>query len=70
MDTVKVSSKFQIVIPREVRQGMGLQVGEELAVWQLGDGIELVRAKSLKSLRGSSKSLKNTFNRDKKDRQL
>jgi AbrB family looped-hinge helix DNA binding protein len=70
METVKISSKFQIVIPRGVRKGMGLQIGEELAVWQLGDAIELVRAKDPKTLRASSKDLKNDFKREKKDRTL
>jgi len=42
MQTVKVSPKFQVVIPREVREAVNLRPGQSLQVFQFGDRIELV----------------------------
>ncbi len=35
METTKLSKKYQIVVPKEIRQGMGLRVGERVAVYSL-----------------------------------
>ena len=35
MDTAKLSKKYQIVIPREVREQMGLRIGESVAVYSV-----------------------------------
>ncbi len=42
MNVVKVSPKFQIVIPEEVRNNMGIKAGEKIQVIQYGDRIELI----------------------------
>jgi AbrB family looped-hinge helix DNA binding protein len=52
MKTVTVSSKFQVVIPREVRQSMDLQPGTRVQVLQYENRIELIPLKEPKSLRG------------------
>ena len=51
MNTVKVSPKFQIVIPEEVRKSMGIKPGERIQVIQYGDRIELIPVKSIKEMR-------------------
>ena len=52
MDTVTVSPKFQVVIPQEIRERVGIKPGERLVVLQKGDVIYLVRVGNLKSAKG------------------
>ena len=41
MDTVKVSPKFQVVIPKKVREGLKLEPGQELSIYILDGTIRL-----------------------------
>ena len=50
MQTVTVSSKFQVVIPQAVREQMNIQPGAKLAVLRMGDRIELVPIPTLAEL--------------------
>jgi AbrB family looped-hinge helix DNA binding protein len=52
MTTVTVSSKFQVVIPKEVRDRIDLKVGARLEVITYGSRIELVPIQPMKSLKG------------------
>jgi AbrB family looped-hinge helix DNA binding protein len=52
MKTVTVSSKFQVVIPREVREAMDLQPGTKVQVLRYENRIELIPVQEPKSLRG------------------
>jgi AbrB family looped-hinge helix DNA binding protein len=52
MKAVTVSSKFQVVIPREVRESMDLQPGTRFQVLQYENRIELIPLNEPKSLRG------------------
>ena len=52
MKAVTVSSKFQVVIPREVRESMDLQPGTRVQVLQYENRIELIPIKETKTLRG------------------
>lgn len=52
MKAVTVSSKFQVVIPREVRESMAIQPGTRFQVLQYENRIELIPLKEPKSLRG------------------
>jgi AbrB family looped-hinge helix DNA binding protein len=52
MKTVTLSSKFQVVIPREVRESMDLKPGTKMQVLQYENRIELIPLKDLKSFRG------------------
>ncbi len=53
METIKISPKYQVVIPRNVREAMDLKPGARLQVVQFDDRIELIPLRSAKSLRGS-----------------
>ena len=55
MNTVTLSSKFQVVIPLAVRQSMGLTVGTRLVVTQRGKTIELVPVPTLVELKAELK---------------
>ena len=64
MTTVTVSPKFQVVIPKNVREGLALAPGDKVEVIQLSGRIELVPVRPSKALRGLLKGRKNTFERD------
>jgi AbrB family looped-hinge helix DNA binding protein len=57
MDRVKVSPKFQVVIPKKVREALELKPGEELQVFILDRAIRLQRPRSIKELRGIAKGM-------------
>jgi len=57
MDTVKVSPKFQVVIPKAVREALELKPGEELQIYILDRAIRLQRPRSIKELRGIAKGM-------------
>ena len=68
MARTKVSPKFQVVIPKEVRERMDLRVGQELQVVAKGGVIVLVPERPLASLRGFAKGIRTDQLREKKDR--
>ncbi len=57
MNTVTVSPKFQIVIPKEVRADMKLQSGAKLAIFKLGGVIQLVPVPTLAELQAKLKGI-------------
>lgn len=52
MSTVTVSSKFQIVIPREIREDLGLTPGEKLRVIRYTGRVELIPVRPIAEMRG------------------
>ena len=52
METVKLSPKYQVVIPRSVREGLNLAPGQEVAVIRYRGRIELVPMSPVKEMRG------------------
>jgi AbrB family looped-hinge helix DNA binding protein len=57
METVTVSPKFQVVIPRKVREVLGIQVGHKIQVIAYENRIELVPVKPAKEARGSLRGI-------------
>ena len=49
---VKVSPKFQVVIPNPVRESLGIRPGQRLQVVPYGDRIELVPVREIGEMRG------------------
>jgi len=68
MNTVTLSPKFQIVIPRRVRERMHLQPGKKFQVISFDDRIELIPIRPMSEMRGFLKGLDPTFTREKEDR--
>ena len=64
MSTVTISSKFQLVIPKAVREAMELKPGQQLRVFTSGDRLELVPVKKLRSMRGFLKGIDTAVPRD------
>ncbi|MBC8390728.1 MAG: AbrB/MazE/SpoVT family DNA-binding domain-containing protein [Actinobacteria bacterium] len=57
MATITVSPKFQVVIPKEIRQKLNLKPGQKLQVIQLGDRIEFIILKDIRDARGFLKGI-------------
>jgi AbrB family looped-hinge helix DNA binding protein len=68
MNAVTVSPKYQVVIPRSVRDQMHIRPGEKLQVISFDDRIELVRTSPIKKMRGFLKGLDSSFHREEEDR--
>ena len=63
-----VSSKFQIVIPKEVRLQVGLKTGDVLRVVGREGVISLVPERPISELRGFVKGIRTKGLREKRDR--
>lgn len=57
METITVSPKFQIVIPKEIRQKLDIKPGQKLQVFQSGSRIEYIIVKDIKDSRGFLKGI-------------
>jgi len=57
MQTVKVSPKFQVVIPKELRERLKLRPGQELVIYDIDGQIRLEYPHKPKSLRGLARGL-------------
>ena len=68
MTTVKVSPKYQVVIPKRVRFKLAISAGDNLQVIPMDGRIELVPLKSAKELRGIARGIDTEVYRDKTDR--
>jgi AbrB family looped-hinge helix DNA binding protein len=64
MSTVKVSPKFQVVIPREVRESLGIRAGQRVQVIAYDDRVEFIPVKPMKQMRGFLKGIDTTVERD------
>jgi AbrB family looped-hinge helix DNA binding protein len=56
-DRVTVSPKFQVVIPKRIREQLKLKPSEMLQIYFLEDSVRLQRPRNIKGLRGTSKGM-------------
>ncbi len=64
LETVKLSPKFQVVIPKNVRLAMNLKPGQRIQVIPLENRIELVPERNLTELRGFLLGIDTGFERE------
>ncbi len=64
MAIVTVSPKFQVVIPREIRESLGLQPGQKVHALQYQNRIEFIPVQSMRKMRGFLKGIDTTVTRD------
>jgi len=69
MSEVTVSPKYQIVIPREVRNSLGIKPGQRLSVLANEFSIILLPRRSIKEMEGFLRGLSADFEREP-DREL
>lgn len=64
MQTVTLSPKYQIVIPRAIRDSLQLRPGQRLQVVEYEGRIEFIPERSIKELRGFLKGINTRFERE------
>lgn len=64
MSVVTISSKWQVVIPKDVREKLRIKPGQKVQAFAVGDRIELVPVVPLKELKGFLKGLVPDFERE------
>ncbi len=64
METVTVSRRYQVVIPRSVRERLGIRPGQHVQVIAYEDRIEFIPVRPARELRGFLRDVENTFERD------
>ena len=65
MQSVTVSPKYQVVIPKNVRESLNLQPGQKMQVVEYSGRIELIPERDIKELRGFIKGINTEFKREK-----
>lgn len=68
MDTVTLSPKFQVVIPKEIREDMNLKPGERLVVIEKEGTIHMVPVGNIKKMRGFIRGVSSKGMRDESER--
>ena len=64
MYAVKLSPKFQVVIPREVREKLHLVAGQRMQVVAYGNRIELIPERDISEMRGFLSGLDTVVERE------
>jgi len=65
MKSVTISPKYQVVIPREVRESMEIKPGSKVQVLLYENRIELIPMKNLKRMRGFLKGIDTNVERER-----
>jgi AbrB family looped-hinge helix DNA binding protein len=64
MTEVTVSPKYQIVIPKEIRDSMGIVAGQKVQMMSYQGRIEVIPLKPMKEMRGFLKGIDTTVLRE------
>ena len=64
MTCVTVSPKYQVVIPKEVRESMGIFSGQKVQVLTYGNRIELIPIRPMEDMRGFLKGIDTNIERE------
>ncbi|MGH7475046.1 MAG: AbrB/MazE/SpoVT family DNA-binding domain-containing protein [Longimicrobiales bacterium] len=64
MNLVTISPKWQVVIPKEVRQRLRLRPGQKVQAFALEGRIELVPVRPVRSLRGFARGIDTSVERE------
>lgn len=64
METLTISPRYQIVIPRAARKTLGIKPGQRVQILLYGNRIELIPLKPIKRMRGFLKGIDTTIERE------
>jgi AbrB family looped-hinge helix DNA binding protein len=64
MEAVTVSPKYQVVIPRAIRELLGLRPGQTVQVVLYDNRIELIPVRPIREMRGFLKGIDTTVERE------
>ena len=65
MTAVTVSPIYQVVIPKEIRESMGIISGQKIEILTYQNRIELIPIQPMKKMRGFLKGIDTSVKRDK-----
>ena len=65
MSVVTVSPKFQVVIPREIREALGLEPGQKVQAFQYQNRVELIPVRAVREMRGFLEGIETTVPRER-----
>jgi AbrB family looped-hinge helix DNA binding protein len=65
MHTVTVSPKYQVVIPKNIREALHLRPGQKMKVMAYNGRIELIPDREISELKGFIKGINTDFFRDR-----
>ena len=65
MSAVTISPKYQVVIPKDIREHLHLKAGQKVEMLEYDNRIELIPIQSMKSLLGFLKGMDTTIERDR-----
>lgn len=68
MEPVTISPKFQVVIPKSIREQLKLVPGQKVHAIAYDERIEFIPVRPARELRGFLRGLDTTFERDEEDR--
>lgn len=64
MGTVTISPKFQVVIPRLIREKLSLSPGQKIQAIAYGNRIELIPLRPIREMRGFLKGIDTNVERE------
>jgi AbrB family looped-hinge helix DNA binding protein len=64
MTTVTISPKFQVVIPKHIRERLDLHSGQQVQAIEYGDRVEFVPVRPIASMRGFLSGIDTSVPRD------
>jgi len=64
MDTVTISPKYQVVIPKRIRESLRLKPGQKVQAIEYDGRIELIPVRPARELRGFLKGIDTTIERE------
>lgn len=64
MDAVTLSPKFQVVIPKRVREALAWLPGDKLQALIVGESVQLVPVRPMRAMRGFARGIDTTVDRD------
>ena len=68
MDTVTISSKFQMVIPRAIREKWNIKPGQKVRLIVYGNHLEVVPVRDIREARGFLKGMSSDIEREEEER--
>jgi len=64
MEAVKISRKFQVLIPKKLREALRLSPGQKIQMVAYGDRIEMIPLKKISEMKGFLKGIDTTVKRE------
>jgi AbrB family looped-hinge helix DNA binding protein len=65
MEAVKISPKYQVVIPKKLRESLNLLPGQKVQMVAFEDRIEMIPVRKISEMKGFLKGIDTTVEREK-----